>query len=115
MPMLANDTCDSIGIVFSFEIPNVLNVYSPKYENKVFQPIGYGVKNIKMNIYTVRGECIFKGFAEQLKGYNTPELAWDGKFKGEYCPVGVYVYIIQYSKCGNSKEETIKGMFQLLQ
>ena len=108
--------CDECNYkLYQVELPDAFNPYSVITQNRVFQPVGNGVKNIKMSIYTVRGECIYKKeMREFTPNQKISELAWDGKFKGDYCPMGMYVYIVTYTTFNNTKTETIRGLFHLL-
>ena len=64
----------------------------PAGVNKEFKPVMAFVnrENYLMQIYNRFGELVFDN--------NNPEVGWDGKYKGEIAPSGIYVYLIRYSK-----------------
>lgn len=66
----------------SFYIPNA---FTPDGDgvNDIFAPSVVGHKSIDMYVYNRRGDVL---------SYN-PD-GWDGKYKGNTCPEGVYLYII---------------------
>lgn len=82
-------------------------VFSPNENNlnELFTPIAScSFTEYQLTIYNRWGELIFKS--------NNPTLAWDGSFKGNFAPDGVYVYVLQY-KFSNNRQ--IKwGSFGLL-
>ncbi|MGC9342544.1 MAG: PKD domain-containing protein, partial [Bacteroidales bacterium] len=73
--------------------------------NNLFYPVSDGVVEYNMMIYSRWGELLFQ----------TDELyqGWDGYYKGELCPQGVYVYNVQVTY-SNGKEENIVGDVTLL-
>ena len=58
------------------------------------------VKNFKITVYSRWGEVIF--YSEDA------EKHWDGTYRGELMPIGVYAYIITYE----GTDETTKGPFK---
>lgn len=66
----------------SFYIPNA---FTPDGDgvNDIFAPSVVGHKSIDMYVYNRRGDVIS----------NNPD-GWDGKYKGNTCPEGVYLYIV---------------------
>lgn len=72
----------------------VPNAFSPNGDgiNDVFSPYGYALKEIKMRIFNRWGQEIFVS--------NDSQLGWDGKYKGEVCETGVYVYLIEVTSMG---------------
>jgi hypothetical protein len=38
---------------------------------------------------------------------------WDGKFKGDYCPQGVYVYVLRYLNKSNNQPKYTQGTLML--
>jgi gliding motility-associated-like protein len=73
----------------SFIVPKA---FSPNKDslNNIFIPVGcpYKVTSYNFKVYNRWGELVF-----ETSDKNT---GWDGKFHGEPCPVGVYIYIINY-------------------
>jgi gliding motility-associated-like protein len=67
---------------------HIPNTFTPDNDglNDYFFPVCYGCKVIKMQIFSRWGELLFESTAGDAK--------WDGSFKGQVCPLGVYVYVI---------------------
>ena len=40
--------------------------------------------------------------------------AWDGKYKGSYCPQAAYTYVIYYNKVGSNERKEKVGTIVLL-
>lgn len=76
-----------IEVTFDFSL-YVPNSFTPDADgvNDVFLPISNDLvrNNYSLQIFTRWGEEIFVS--------HEPEIGWDGSFKGERCPVGVYVW-----------------------
>lgn len=100
---LASDTvivsdCDCKFFVPSAFTPNIDTL------NQVFMPKGCTsiITSYKFTIYNRWGEQLF-----ETGDVNT---GWNGKFHNEFCPVGVYVYIIWYKDI-YGKGTLLKGTF----
>jgi gliding motility-associated-like protein len=87
---------DSLVISIPFVDKNlrrIPEVFSPDDDqiNDVFEIIGEthpcAIKS--MRIFNRWGETIYNSLENQGK------LIWDGKYKGQVCPIGAYVYIIE--------------------
>lgn len=76
---------------------NGLNDFFKAYYNCLFD-------DWKLNIYSRWGE--------NLKELTSPEQGWDGIYKGNKVPEGVYMYLLQYTKSGEVKSEA--GTFHIL-
>lgn len=85
----------------------VPNVFTPNNDsvNDRFVISHMGINNFTLNIYNRWGTHIFET--------NDPDITWDGKFLGEFCVEGVYVYLITYK---NSKglTRTLHGTVTLI-
>ncbi len=57
-----------------------------------------------LKIYNRWGQCVYK---------NEEYPAWDGTYKNQPAPEGIYVYILEYKDCSNNRIVQ-KGNFQLL-
>lgn len=106
----ANGPCestDSIELAYiERHAPYLPNAFSPNNDglNDVFEPISnFELMDIK--IYNRWGELLFESTGNSIK--------WDGIFKGQYCPAGVYVADISYTDC-NAKTVHIAHPFELL-
>lgn len=93
-----NDFCEPI-----LWLPNA---FVPFGSNKLFFPKGVNIKKYIMVIYNRWGEKIFITNGEQVE--------WDGKYKGEVCPPGIYMYQLEYVGY-NNKNYSINGIVELLQ
>jgi gliding motility-associated-like protein len=62
------------------------NAFTPNEDgnNDVFIPVGYGLSEIRLNIFDRWGVLIFTS--------NETSIGWDGSYKGKQCEQGVYVY-----------------------
>jgi len=117
--VIAEATCSCI--TSSQQIITINDVYTIKAPNAMapnqlsyFEPIGQGIDNYTMNIYTKWGELIF------TTGSITPidgnfENNWNGKWNnnGEDLPQGVYAYeiLVRYY---DEKEDKVFGTVTLL-
>jgi gliding motility-associated-like protein len=59
-------------------------------ENNQFKPkfVFVGGEGYDFLIYNRFGQLIFRT--------NNPDDAWDGKYNGDYVPLGVYVYLLRF-------------------
>jgi hypothetical protein len=87
---------DSLVISIPFvdkDLRRIPEVFSPDDDqiNDVFEIVGQthpcAIKS--MRIFNRWGETIYDSLENQGK------LIWDGKYKGQACPIGAYVYIIE--------------------
>ena len=88
--------------------PNLLpTAFSPNNDglNDCFGIKGWGlVQQLDMAIYNRWGEMVFHS--------NDPGRCWDGKYKGENQPIGVYIYVVTAkTACGDVHK---KGVFALI-
>jgi gliding motility-associated-like protein len=90
-----------------FQPPKVPGAFSPNGDNNNDILFVYGgrFKNLEFRIFNNWGELIFSS-ADQTSG-------WDGKFKGDEQPIGVYVYTLKAISL-NNVEHTLKGDFSLI-
>ena len=64
--------------------------------NDIFKPSTIGLKEYDFEIYNRWGENIYSS--------NGPEAGWNGSFKGNSAPQGVYVYLLKVVDIkGNSR------------
>lgn len=83
------------------------NAFSPDQNNinELFGPKGQFIKRYDFSIFNRWGEKIFQT--------NQCLENWDGKFKGETCMEGVYLYVLEALGADN-KHYQLKGTFTLL-
>ncbi|MBQ9253535.1 MAG: gliding motility-associated C-terminal domain-containing protein [Bacteroidales bacterium] len=89
-----------------FFVPNAFAPKDYNVEINTFKPSCHFVKNgtYEMNIYNRWGTLLFST--------HIPEEGWNGKYKEEFCPVGVYIYKIQFVN-SMGKIEKHSGTFML--
>ena len=100
-----NGLCSATDAVFIDECSSeiwVPNVFTPNGDgiNESFFPVCTNIDKITLYIYNRWGNQLYEGSGTSAK--------WDGKYKGELCPDGVYYYLIEYEHKGNTR-----GMRQL--
>jgi hypothetical protein len=75
--------------------------------NNTFKPVGSFIdfNNYEFTIFNRMSEIVF----------NTRDInaAWDGKYRGEYCKEGIYIWQIQFTD-GNGKDYLKRGFVTLL-
>jgi len=77
------------------------NTFTPDGDgiNDIFYAYGYNLKNFKMYIFNRWGEFLFET-TELVRG-------WDGKYKGNPCQLGTYIWKVFYTDDANvSKQAT---------
>lgn len=70
------------------------NAFTPQGLNPVFKPEGTFIDSVKysFHIYNRWGELMYETYK--------PGEGWDGFYKGEVVPEGVYAYIVRYQTTG---------------
>ena len=65
------------------------DVFSPKGDGKnaVFEVRGLGVQEFSMEVYNRWADMLFRSV-----GYAEP---WEGKYRGDFVPVGTYYYVVK--------------------
>jgi len=80
------------------------NAFSPNGDGKsdVFKPKGLNHQIQLFQVFNRGGQLLFNS--------THSNEGWDGQFKGETCPVGAYLYHIEYSlKSQSSTDEFVKN------
>lgn len=96
----AENVCgyDSAGITISIDEfgcrVDMPNAFSPNNDgiNDIFRPLGNVYKYETLEIFNRWGETLHVGPGEK---------GWDGSYKGEVCPGGIYFFRLQYRKLVN--------------
>jgi gliding motility-associated-like protein len=101
--ILVSDVCPT----FVF----VPNAFSPNFDgiNDKFEVQGRNILSLKMSIYDRWGELIFYS--------NEMDASWDGTFRNQALPDGIYVYVIEvegYDFSGAIYNELLKGDVSIL-
>ncbi len=94
-------------VCFEFDpVLHVPNAFTPNGDgiNDTFFVYAYNVKDFEMEIFNRWGESMYRT--------QNPRAGWDGTFKGEACPSGVYLVIIRYS--GNTLQRKYVTSLTLL-
>lgn len=75
----------------------VPNVFTPNGDgiNETFYPVYFNIDKITLLIFNRWGNQLYEG--------SGIAAVWDGKYYGEFCPPGVYYYVIDYEKKGKIK------------
>jgi PKD repeat protein len=84
-------------------IPNVLepeNTSDP--EKQLFLPKGIGLTEYHIAVYARNGELVWESTLLDSEGM--PEEGWDGTFRGERLPGGVYVWKVHRARYANGQE-----------
>jgi len=102
---LRNDTFPiSYSNIFCFgNSPQIFipNIFTPNGDtlNDVFAPVFSGIKSYSMTIINRWGEKVFTSQSSSLSpsplGEGRGEAGWDGSFKGQVSPNGIYIYFIK--------------------
>jgi gliding motility-associated-like protein len=87
-------------------IPNVLAPASMDPENKVFKVYGKNILHAKLSIFNRWGEEVFS--AE-----NANNNGWDGTYRGQPAPFGVYTYLAEITYT-NQRKERHSGTLSLI-
>jgi gliding motility-associated-like protein len=87
------------------------NAFTPNGDgrNDVFQVKAENIQNFQIYVYDRWGTLLFE--SKDL------QQGWDGKFNGELCPAGAYVWMAVYDvydESGRKKTENVKGTLVLL-
>lgn len=69
-------------------VPNTFTPDGDQFNNQ-FKFYGVNIADVKMDIYNRWGELIYT-----IEGFND---FWDGTYKGKPCPIGTYVWKIEYT------------------
>jgi gliding motility-associated-like protein len=90
-----------------FQPPKVPGAFSPNGDsnNDILFVYGGRFKSLEFRIFNNWGELIF--FSDDQS------VGWDGKYKGDPQPLGVYVYTLKAISLNNI-EHTLKGDFSLI-
>jgi gliding motility-associated-like protein len=91
-----------------YYIPNTFTPDGDKF-NETFKPVftsGFDVYNYNLLIFNRWGEVVFES--------NNAAVGWDGKYGGQLCPSGTYVWQIRYKETGKDRHDEIRGHFNLL-
>lgn len=86
-------------------IPNAFTPHNGDAHNNTFVPIGTGIVEMHFWVYSRWGILIFES--------DSADKAWDGTFKGEKCPEGVYTYRVS-AKLMNGNEVNRGGTVTLI-
>jgi gliding motility-associated-like protein len=85
----------------------VPNAFSPNNDgiNDEFKVVYKNSYETRLNIYNTWGELVFSS--------DNKLLGWDGNYNGNNCPIGLYIYIIEYKDYDNINRK-IQGVLNLM-
>jgi gliding motility-associated-like protein len=85
--------------IFKISCPDVYvpEAFSPNGDgvNETWKVFGSALQNVNVKVFNLWGEVVYEGSGK--------DFFWDGNYKGQPCPAGVYQFVLQYS--GNSVEK----------
>jgi PKD repeat protein len=73
-------------------IPTAFAPEDPKGNAAIFQPKGQGLKTFSIQVFNQWGDVVWESATENLID-GEPGEGWDGKYRGEYVRMGVYVWV----------------------
>ncbi len=87
----------------------VPNVFSPNQDgvNDVF-----GVFLAEESVVEIKEIAVFDRWGNMIWQSLDPKAVWDGSFKGEAAPIGVYTYLVAYA--GVSQNDIVSGDLSLI-
>jgi gliding motility-associated-like protein len=74
--------------------------------NEVFLPVVTEVKNYQLKVYDRSGQKLFET--------SSPEVGWDGRFRGQPCERGVYVYALEFTDLESNRFHQYSGTVTLV-
>lgn len=89
-----------------YYLPNAFNPNSEWLENRVFRPAIIGAESYELIILNRKRDVVFTC-------KNSTDCAWDGTFKGEWAPEGVYSYQLKIKPLAGELS-VINGIVTLL-
>ena len=109
--IVTTDKCtlsDSINITGGDVTLYIPNAFTPDNDgkNEIFKPVGDGILNYNLKIFTGWGEMMFES-TDINKG-------WDGRYKGNLVEIGVYVWVLDYGTICTGNRDLRKYGFVLL-
>ncbi len=101
-------TVDTINVKNSKEFIVFPTAFTPNADglNDIFRPIVSNISNFHMTIYNRWGQLLFET-SEMITG-------WNGNIRGEKCPSGLYVYVVDYEVQDAVETKTSRGSFTLI-
>lgn len=75
------------------------NAFAPKGLNNSFKPV---MRFMDGNEYNF---MIFSRWGQTIFATSDPDASWDGRFEGNYVPLGTYAYVVIYSDGENTFEK----------
>jgi PKD repeat protein len=84
---------DTLGALY---IPNILEPDDSDEGRQLFMPKGIGLEDYHIAVYTRTGQLVWE--SSSLDSEGMPEENWDGNFKGQPMPAGVYVWKVHRAR-----------------
>lgn len=71
-------------------IPNAFAPSAPQEEVRIFKAVGINLRSFKIEVFDSWGNLVWESTA--LDEFGSPSESWDGIFRNEEAPVGIYVW-----------------------
>jgi hypothetical protein len=72
-------------------VPSAFTPQDPTGKLNIFQPKGEGIETFYIEVYDRWGRLFWSSDTDKLVN-GQPGPGWDGKYQGEYVPIGVYLW-----------------------
>ena len=90
-------------------VPNAFVPNSQVPENRKFYPIATGLITLEyFRIYNRWGQLIFESYTTGI------DTGWDGRFKGEEAPPGVYTWVLKHTDKETDEVKVLSGNVTLI-
>ncbi|HNL06203.1 MAG TPA: gliding motility-associated C-terminal domain-containing protein, partial [Chitinophagales bacterium] len=93
--------CEHSQPPFVLLLPNAFSPNNDGFNDVLRATYSYPISAFYLAIYNRWGEKVFES--------HDVGAAWDGTYKGQAVPVGVYAYYVLYSVAGESEAKPLKG------
>jgi gliding motility-associated-like protein len=97
--------CDSLPAECKIFVPNAFTPNADNLNDKFSPIVNCPVDLFEFSIYNRWGQQVFRS--------TDPAVSWNGKYQGAGCPIGAYVYLINY-KFPSQRKKQLKGSVMLL-
>jgi gliding motility-associated-like protein len=104
--LTTKEGCDSVIYLHLTVLTNCNNIFVPnaftpnEQSNNTFRPYSADDVEMRFEIYNRYGAMVFES--------NTPNEGWDGTFRGNPCPQGVYVWRLVYRYLAPPSAQQVK-------
>jgi hypothetical protein len=71
-------------------VPNAFSPTNPSLPVKLFKPVGVNLRDYHIMVFTSWGQLVWE--SDRLDVHGSPEEGWDGFYRGQLMPEGVYMW-----------------------